>query len=344
VKAATRFALSICVCGIVRADTLFPTLEGTTWEYQMIQEFGEGVRPSADENAKVDPDGKIHLPVSLFISGTEKIDGVETTKYELHRQGRVQLVEFLKVDESAITAMARSDAEAEKDKLIPPQKILGLPPHEGDKWNYSGKAGDIETTQTYEIVARESIEVPAGKFDAYHLRLTQLTPTPPKVVEDRWFVPGMGYVKIVTNVTRADDRLLQRITLELREAPKPGERPAVAATPSEKKALHAALAKELTGEPTTTFPPDHPKIYARWQGEALVKGDKIRSVWIAEDVGDVAPKNYKLDEASTTADGPRAFGTFHLTKPNKGWPVGKYRVEFYEGDTLVETVKFEIAK
>src|SRR5256885_16768828 len=123
----------MCLCGIAGADTLFPTSPATTWKYQMIQEFGEGVHPSADEDANVDADGKIRVPVSVFISGTEKIDGVETIKYETHRQGHVQLIEFLQVDENAVTAMARA-TEGEVYKLVPPQKILGLPPREGDKW------------------------------------------------------------------------------------------------------------------------------------------------------------------------------------------------------------------
>jgi hypothetical protein len=190
VKAAAGLALAMCLCGIAGADTLLPTAPGTTWKYQMTQEFGEGVHPSADENAKVDSDAKVHVPISMFISGTEKIDGVETIKYEMHRQGHVQLIEFLKVDENAVVAMARSDSEGEMYKLVPPQKILGLAPHEGDKWNYN-----------------------------------------------------------------------------------------VSSIPAEKKPLHAALAKALTVEPTTSFAPDLPKIYARWQGEALQKGDKIRCVW-----------------------------------------------------------------
>ncbi len=328
----------------VRADTLLPASAGMTWKYQMIQEFGEGVRPGADEHVTLDPDGKLRLPAVIFAAGKENIDGVETTRYDLYRQGRIQLTEFLKVDEDAVTAVARSAEDGEKSKVDPPQKILSFPPRVGEKWNYAGKVGDLETTQSYEIVAQESVEVPAGKFDAYHLRLTQLTPAPPKVVEDRWFVPGVGYVEIVTEVKRGDDQLLQRVSLELTEMPKMGERPVVSSTPAVKKPLQATLAKESTGEPTTTFSSDIPKIYARWQGETLQKGDKIRCVWIAEDVGDVAPKNYKVDETSTTADGPRGSGTFTLSKPNKGWPVGKYRAEFYQGDQLVETVRFEIAK
>ena len=106
----------------------------------------------------------------------------------------------------------------------------------------------------------------------------------------------------------------------------------------------AVLAKELTGESTTSFASDIPKIFVRWQGETLTKGDKIRCVWIAEDVGNVAPKNYKIDETSTTANGPRAFGTFTVSRPNKGWPVGTYRVELYAKDEVIDTIKFTISK
>jgi hypothetical protein len=340
-------AVFLCLLFLARsaaADTLFPSAIGTSWKYQMTQEFGEGVSPSADQNAKLDADGKVRLPVTMFVAGTEKIDGVETKKYELHRQGKVQLTEFFKLDDAAVTAIARA-GDGEMYKIVPPQKLLSLPPHEGEKWNYTGKVADMDTVQEYEIVAREKIEVPAGKFDAYHLRLTQTSPIPPKVTEDRWFVPNVGYVKVMTVMKNADDQLLQRIDLELTEGPKIAERPSISSAPAaEKKVLSAALAKERTSEPTSTFAPDHPKIYARWQGEALQEGDKIRAVWIAEDVGDVAPPNYNLDEASVTADGPRAFGTFTITKPTKGWPVGKYRLELYRGDTLVETLKFDIAK
>src|SRR5258707_11102689 len=105
--------------------------------------------------------------------------------------------------------------------------------------------------------------------------------------------------------------LPRRVSLELGDGPKMGEKPAAASAPSAspagKKLLPAALAKELAAEPTTSFTPDLKKIFCRWQGEALHKGDKVRCVWIAEDVGEVAPPNYKVDETATTADGPEAF-------------------------------------
>jgi hypothetical protein len=65
-------------------------------------------------------------------------------------------------------------------------------------------------------------------------------------------------------------------------------------------------------------------------------------VWIAVDVGDAAPANTKIDESTLTADQDDFYGAFSLTKPTKGWPAGKYRVDIYNGDELATSVKFTI--
>lgn len=233
-KRLAFLVIVLAATGNISADTLLPSAVGTTWKYEMTQEFGEGVRPGADEKVTAGPDGKVHLPISIFVAGTEKIDGVETCKYELERQGRVQLTEFLQVNDAGVIAFARADSDGEKAKLTPPQKILSFPPR-AEKWDYKGQVEDIETAQSYEILGRESISVPAGKFEAFHLRLTQIAPTPPSVQEDRWFTPNVGYVKILTEMKRADGGLIQRINLEMSEGPRVGERPSVTSQPEEKK-------------------------------------------------------------------------------------------------------------
>jgi len=68
----------------------------------------------------------------------------------------------------------------------------------------------------------------------------------------------------------------------------------------------------------------------------------VRAVWIAESVSEVAPPDYKVDEASTIADSPNSFGTFTLSQPDDGWAPGDYRVEFYVDEALAETVKLRI--
>lgn len=106
--------------------------------------------------------------------------------------------------------------------------------------------------------------------------------------------------------------------------------------------VEAAIAKDKDTKPTTSFSSDVPKLYAFFKTHGSEKGDKLRGVWIAEDVGAAAPANTKIDEATMTADEDDFYGAFSLSKPNKGWPTGKYRVEIYSGDELATTVKFTI--
>jgi hypothetical protein len=108
------------------------------------------------------------------------------------------------------------------------------------------------------------------------------------------------------------------------------------------KSLTAVLSREPAGEPAQSFSDETPTIYLRWHAEGLNAGEKIRCIWIAEDVGSAAPANYHVDDASSTANGAHASGTFNLSKPKNGWPEGKYRVEIYIGASVAQTLPFTI--
>jgi hypothetical protein len=106
--------------------------------------------------------------------------------------------------------------------------------------------------------------------------------------------------------------------------------------------VEAVIAKDKDTRPATIFPVDIPKLYAFFRTHGSEKGDKFRGVWIAEDVGDAAPKQTKIDEATLTAEQDNFYGAFSLSKPTKGWPVGKYRVDIYSGDEVATSVEFTI--
>jgi hypothetical protein len=328
----------LCTIILARAEPILPTAEGTTWKYQMTQEFGDGVKLS-DASVKPEAGGKVHLPVVIFVSGSEKIDNAEAHKFERYDQGAVQITEFLQVKEDGIFGVARMARGGEKTILTPPQKTLSLPLKAGEKWEYHSLGVGIQINESYQIVAKESVQVPAGKFEAYHIHLIETKPF--HAVVDRWFVPNIGYIKDVTEMKRPSGTLLQRISLELTEPPKVANRPD-AGPPVPTKKLSVGLATEPVGPPATTFSSDTAQIYARWQGHDLRGHAKVRAVWIAENVNEVAPPDYKVDEASAIADSPNSFGTFTLSRPDEGWAPGNYRVEFYVDETLAETVKLKI--
>lgn len=303
----------------------------------MVQEGGKGVSFSG---LKPDADGKVRLPVTCRIGDEQTIDGKACRKFEMHRAGVLANTDLLAIDEQAITCYARIGESGENITLEPPQKMLATPLKTGTKWEYEGKIAGMEVRQKYSIAAEEDVEVPAGKFRAFRVHSEQ-TEGGPAISVDRWFVPGVGFVKDVTTMKMPNGGLLQRISLELKERPKVVGRPEVKPVTARKK-ISVGLAREKLGAVTTEFAPDVAKIYARWQGSELQTGAKIKAVWIAEDVGAVAPPNYKVDEATLTVPEPDAAGTFTLGRPTSGWPVGKYRVEIYLGDELTETVKFTI--
>jgi hypothetical protein len=331
---------TICFFGICSAlsASLVPTLPGTSWRYNMTEEVGTGLNVS---NVKADADGKIRLPVLYRLEGIENVDGKDLLKFEMHRAGIITNTDLLSVDDHGIFCWARVNLDGELIKFTPPQIMVAVPLKKGAGWDFNGEAGELKVHQHYDVVAEEKIDVPAGKFQAFRIHGEQTSPN--RMTIDRWFAPGVGIVKDVTTTQDAKGDLLQRISLELVESPKIVERPEVKsdATP---KQLAVSLAKDRFGKPTTTFSATTPEIYARWQGQRLRQGASVKAVWIAENISEDLPQDYKVDEASVVADAPTARGAFTLAQPEDGWMPGDYRVEFYVDNVLVDAVKMKIAQ
>jgi hypothetical protein len=149
-------------------------------------------------------------------------------------------------------------------------------------------------------------------------------------------------VKDVTTMQDPKGDLLQRISLEMAEGPKIVDRPEVKSDSTPKRLL-VSLAKNRFGKPITTFSSNTPEIYARWQGQRLRQGATVKAVWIAENIGEDFPQDYKVDEASALAASPTTRGAFTLARPEDGWMPGDYRVEFYVDNVLVDAVKMKIS-
>jgi hypothetical protein len=320
------------------ASPIIPTAPGTAWRYDMTQEASGGL---SVPDGKPDADGKIRLPVLYRIGGTENIDGKELLKFEMHRAGVITNTDLITVDDRGVFCWARINLDGELVKFNPAQPMIAMPLKRGASWNFEGQAGDLKVHQHYEVTGEEDVQVPAGKFHAFRIRSEQTSPSPMTI--DRWFAAGTGIVKDVTTMRATSGDLLERISLELAELPRAMDRPEVKPDAAPKQ-LSVSLAKERHGKASTTFSPDTPQIYARWQGKRLRRGAKMRAVWIAENIGEDFPPDYKVDEVSVIVESPTAHGEFTLSRPQDGWAPGDYRAEFYVDDVLVETVKIKIVK
>lgn len=75
---------------------------------------------------------------------------------------------------------------------------------------------------------------------------------------------------------------------------------------------------------------------------------KATVTWIAVDTGGAAPPNYKIAAKELDLSGTDLKAATHttvsgsLSRPTKGWPVGKYRVEFEMEGKVVSSAPFQI--
>jgi hypothetical protein len=326
-------ASALLVAARANAGSVIPTEEGTNWSYQMTQELGAGIMLPG---TTPDREGKIKSSVVYRLNGSETVDKQRFLKFEMHRDNQVTNTELITVDDKGIHCSYRILPDGERIHLDPPQTVVAFPLHQDDSWDFDGQAGGAKVHQHYIVMGQQDVTTPAGPFHAYRILGEQTEPD--SMTIERWFVPGVGIIKDITTMRNSDGDRLQRIELVLKEMPKVGERPEVKSG----KSLVGGLSVDPVGGFSTEFNTDAPHIYARWKGHNLRKNAAIRAVWIAEDIGPVAPANYTIDEAAAVAATPDARGSFTLSKPEEGWAPGTYRVEFYVDDDLVDTVKATI--
>ena len=101
----------------------------------------------------------------------------------------------------------------------------------------------------------------------------------------------------------------------------------------------AVLARDEAGtEPTTAFSPTD-TFYLLVELANAPDDTTVRAVWYAVDVGDVAPANTLIDEATLTSGSGTL--TFDLVSDTQ-WPPGTYRVELYLNDELSQTLEFSV--
>ena len=277
----------------------------------------------------------------------------------------VRKTELISIDAGGVHCHERIGPDGKSVTFDPPQTLVQAPLKVGMKWSVDDHVAG-GGAQEFSVVSEEEVAVPAGKFRAFRIHCDQQWPISGSI--DRWFVPGTGFVKDVTTSRGPTGRLLGRASSVLRkisvaqepaataaastaqpsveintrpaeQAPEPT--PAQAAPPSSPQ-ITVEVAAQREGEPVTEFRSDAPNIFVRWGGSNLPSGARVRIVWVAEDVGDLAPPNFIIDETESTVTMPELNARFTLSRPQDGWAAGKYRVEVYLDDQLVQDVKVTI--
>jgi len=318
------------------ADPLLNMVEGTTWNYDLVQE-----KPSESLDL-TEPNQEARIAVTYRLGGNEKIDNKDWAQLEIYREQTLESADLIQANEDGIVCQARMDAQRNITKINPPQQLLKGPLRSGTTWDFNGTIGDTKVSQRYEIAGEEDVDVPAGKFHAWRIHCEQTLPAPATI--DRWFVPTVGFVKVETAVKGPSGGVLQKTSLKLKEPPKLAPAPQRNDIPESKpEKLSVGVSSEAKGEFKTEFKSDTPALYASWHSHGIADRAEIRAVFIAENVADVSA-DYQIDQSTTTAPSPNSSGVFTLSKPEEGWAPGNYRIEFFVDDQLAQTVKFTISK
>ena len=351
-KPGFLFFLAIAVV-TARAETLFPTTDGLSWQYQSREEFGGPAAAAPNEGTMI---------VRLSRATQE---GKEFLKVETLDDDLLIKTELITADEHGTLCHFRAGKDGRLAKLDPPQVLVPAALKAGDAWDSDGEVAGMEIHQHFTVVGEEPVRVPAGMFRAFHIHCDDASVM--SVALDRWFVPEVGFVKEITVLRGPTGGLLQRTVLELQERPKiiakpePTPSPSIAARPVETpsppirgpevemgpshgKKLLVEVSTDPGGGSKNEFKSDVENIYVRWHGRGLPEGARVRVSWIAEDVGGLVEPNFVVDETETVAPAPDSSARFTLGRPPDGWAEGKYRVEFYVNDELEETVRVTIVK
>jgi predicted Rdx family selenoprotein len=335
-----------------RAEPLMPTEEGTTWQYELVEELG-GPAAAAPATAQV-----------TVRIGRETFAGRDFIKLATSTDDVLTKTELMTLDEHGWVCHFRGGKDGRMAKLDPPQTIVPATIKTGDSWDTDGEVAGMEMRQHFVVGNLESVTVAAGTFRAFRIHCQDSSVMSAKL--DRWFLPGVGFVKETTVVRGPTGGLLQRATLELQKRPEviakneavptpvpapsptptvPIRGPAIETDPAQAgKKLAVEVSTDPAGGSKSEFKSDAQNIYVRWRGHGLPEGARVRVAWIAEDVGDVVEPNFVVDETESVAPTSDASARFTLGRPPDGWAEGKYRVEFYVNDELEETVRVTIVK
>jgi hypothetical protein len=299
----------------------FPAKDGTTWQYTFARE---------PENDKAVLTRQI-----VASSKPQKQDA--SLQVEEKINGAMQAAEILKIENGALLVVAQRAADGKVTVLAPPETLLPAKMGPGISWNFHGEIAGIGLSMPLKIVAEEQIQIPAGKFRAWHVHGEQAGTV--ATTAEQWWVPGVGLVKESVTQRSPTGHLIGRRTVELTVPP--SMEPARAALDT--RPFEASVSTSTAGASMDIISADALQIVARWRVRRPAGNAKVRAVWIAEDTGGIVPANYKVDEATAIATPPESVGTFTLSRPSDGWAAGKYRVEFYVQDALAGTARITIA-
>lgn len=209
------------VCAVparAAGDTVdYPLRVGTNWTYHMHQEATPGAHFSG-VLASLAHGNTLDATLNTRVAGTERIGEIIYSRVESTLNGRPYMTEWFRVTADGLYLGKTDDADAGGTVTVitPPQRVLTAALRRGETWSW--QASDAPVAASMRVAGPAAIRVPAGLFQATLVETRMSMGAPPqsaRVALDRWFVPGIGFVKFQTQTYVAEHRVSHgEITLE----------------------------------------------------------------------------------------------------------------------------------
>lgn len=202
----------------------FPLQLKNKWTYHLHQELAEGVHFGSEQDAKSVKGSILDTTVMSAVTGSDMLHRSEYFRIESFKDGKLWLTEWYRAGAEGVLLGKTIDSEVGQETLmVPPQKVLSADLKPGDAWSW--KAAGAPVTINWNVVGPSTIQVPAGRFEATqvagNLKMQLDNGVVINVRQNRWFAPGVGYVKQETHAFQGD-RLLSHSILTL-EKFEPGQ-------------------------------------------------------------------------------------------------------------------------
>jgi hypothetical protein len=194
----------------------YPLAVGTQWTLHLRQELGPGVHFS-DEDAALAKGDVLDTTVVSRVVAIDPVNGAKYSRVESRRNGKLWLEEWLRLgSDGLLLAKSIDHSTGDETEMLPPQRFLSSALSPGESWTWKHSLAPVSSRTT--IGAAEKTVVPAGTYDAVRVTIETTFATegqPLKVLQVRWFVPGVGYVKQETRAEIAGRMLMHTLlTLE----------------------------------------------------------------------------------------------------------------------------------
>jgi hypothetical protein len=180
----------------------FPLDVGRRWYYRVKFSILPVDGGAKDANEDADEAAGDHY-LDVYVAEPVMLKGVRVAALEWKLDQALAQRSYFRVEADNLLCYRRLQGASESVKdftLIPPQPTVPRKLAVGQEWSWEGTSGPSAGTQTFKVVRKEALNLPAGKFEALVVESTFTGEDDSRGTTTRWLVKDVGLVKEISEV------------------------------------------------------------------------------------------------------------------------------------------------